>query len=308
VLAAITKISSRSTTSQGEQDRIAELLAKYTTSPELELQQRAVEFASLFTLGDLREGVLERMPPPELKATVMGVGMSVIHVRRLQLTTIFNSQRKQTCGINTFERCLLPLLQIHFLHFIYSTLLQADLLGDEVISTPVNGQPAITQNNQDLLRDIFGSSSDPSASGTSSPAPQTQRTTVDDILGLFSSTPAPASTSLHVPPASAPAGSAFSLPQSQSQSQPPAPAPTAAPPSAALMAPRLTSYTAYDKNELKITLTPQTSPARPGVVMILARFQASGTTPVTGLSFQAAVPKVFLNFTSRLRLPLLMPP
>jgi AP-1 complex subunit gamma-1 len=61
-------------TSSPQQQRVAEVLAKYTTSPELELQQRAVEFASLFTLGDLKIGVLERMPPPELKATVMGVG------------------------------------------------------------------------------------------------------------------------------------------------------------------------------------------------------------------------------------------
>lgn len=77
VLAAVTKIASRRSTSHTEQDRIAEILAKYTTSPELELQQRAVEFASLFSLGEeLREGVLERMPPPELKATVMGVGES----------------------------------------------------------------------------------------------------------------------------------------------------------------------------------------------------------------------------------------
>lgn len=74
VLAAITKIAARNTTSSAEQDRIAEMLAKYTTSPELELQQRAVEFASLFTLGEMRVGVLEQMPPPELKATVMGVG------------------------------------------------------------------------------------------------------------------------------------------------------------------------------------------------------------------------------------------
>ena len=76
VLAGVTKVSSRSTTSIPQQDHIAEVLAKYTTSPELELQQRAVEFASLFSLGDLRSGVLERMPPPELKATVMGVGQS----------------------------------------------------------------------------------------------------------------------------------------------------------------------------------------------------------------------------------------
>jgi AP-1 complex subunit gamma-1 len=73
-LAAITKISSRATTSAAQQDHIAEVLAKYTTSPELELQQRAVEFVSLFSLGELRSGVLERMPPPELKATVTGIG------------------------------------------------------------------------------------------------------------------------------------------------------------------------------------------------------------------------------------------
>jgi AP-1 complex subunit gamma-1 len=74
VLAAITKIASRSGTSAAQQDRIAEILATYTTSPELELQQRAVEFASLFNLGEVRVGVLEQMPPPEIKATVMGVG------------------------------------------------------------------------------------------------------------------------------------------------------------------------------------------------------------------------------------------
>jgi AP-1 complex subunit gamma-1 len=74
-MASITKLASRPTTSSPQQQRIAEVLAMYTTSPELELQQRAVEFASLFTLGDLRSGVLERMPPPELKATVMGIGV-----------------------------------------------------------------------------------------------------------------------------------------------------------------------------------------------------------------------------------------
>lgn len=74
VLAGVTKISARNTTSIPQQDHIAEVLATFTTSPELELQQRAVEFASLFSLGDLRSGVLERMPPPELKATVMDVG------------------------------------------------------------------------------------------------------------------------------------------------------------------------------------------------------------------------------------------
>ena len=52
------------------------MLLGYATSPELEIQQRAVEFASLFNLGEIRSGVLERMPAPELKATVLGVGTS----------------------------------------------------------------------------------------------------------------------------------------------------------------------------------------------------------------------------------------
>lgn len=72
VLAAITKICSRPTTSPTQQERIATLIAGYSTNPELEIQQRGVEFANLLALGDLKSGVLERMPAPELKATVMG--------------------------------------------------------------------------------------------------------------------------------------------------------------------------------------------------------------------------------------------
>jgi AP-1 complex subunit gamma-1 len=95
VVAAVTKVSARSTTSPGQQSHIAEILAKYTTSPELELQQRAIEFASLFALGDVRIGVLERMPPPELKATVMGVGQSFVSLpSRKYHTNIEYSQRE----------------------------------------------------------------------------------------------------------------------------------------------------------------------------------------------------------------------
>ncbi|KAJ3982008.1 adaptin N terminal region-domain-containing protein [Lentinula detonsa] len=265
VLAAITKISSRPTTSSNQQDRIAEILAQYTSTPELELQQRAVEFASLFNLGQLREGVLERMPPPELKATVMGVVSE-------------NKPVGSSSG--------------------------GDLLGNDEVASPIaNGQ---STGNQDLLADIFGSSGTPSASisgPSASPAsPQkSQQSTIDDILGLFGNTPSttPAtaagpppgfmSTSSPPPPMTTDPLSAFSI--STSQSPAPAPTPTAPAAPAPLAASRLMSYSAYEKNSLKITLTPQTSPAKPGVVMILARFQVSGGTPATGLSFQAAVPK-----------------
>ncbi|KAF9244665.1 adaptin N terminal region-domain-containing protein [Melanogaster broomeanus] len=249
VLGAITKMASRHTTSVPQQERISEVLAKYTTNPELELQQRAVEYASLFTLGDLKVGVLERMPPPELKATVMGVV----------------SENKPVGSTRGGK--------------------DGDLLGDDTISpTPqINGQSV--QNNHDLLAEIFGSSAPANTPPVaSSLSPQPQKSSVQDILGLFDSSPNPAFTA----PASGPS-SAFSLPQTQVQAEEPSPPPPPQPQQSA--GPRLTPYTAYDKNEVKITLTPQTSSVRPGVVNILARFQVLGSNVASGLNFQAAVPK-----------------
>ncbi|THG99155.1 hypothetical protein EW026_g3143 [Hermanssonia centrifuga] len=251
VMTAITKISARPTTSAPQQERIQTILASYTTSPELEIQQRAVEFANLFNLGEIRAGVLERMPAPELKQTVIGVV----------------SENKPVGSIQPSK--------------------DGDLLGDEIPSAATTNGPtgaSALQNNQDLLAEIFGSSSTSSAPtpGPSAPAP---KSTVDDILGLFDSTPAApvgaaslTQTALPTSPPMQAAATAFALPQTETASPQPA-------------APRLTAYPAYDKNELRISLTPQTSPQRPGVVNILARFQVTGSTPATALNFQAAVPK-----------------
>ena len=57
---------------------------------------------------------------------------------------------------------------------------------------------------------------------------------------------------------------AFSLPQTQPPPQQPP------------QQQRLTVYTVYEENELKVTLTPQKSPNKPGVVNVLARFQVTG--------------------------------
>jgi AP-1 complex subunit gamma-1 len=56
--------------------RITNMVAQYQTSVELEIQQRSVELGVLLTTLDtgIQHGVLERMPPPELRATVMGTG------------------------------------------------------------------------------------------------------------------------------------------------------------------------------------------------------------------------------------------
>jgi AP-1 complex subunit gamma-1 len=68
-------------------------------------------------------------------------------------------------------------------------------------------------------------------------------------------------------------------------------APSAAAPASQPAKPQLQSYTAYEKNGLKITLTPKVNPAQQGMVQILARFTATGDG-VRNVNFQAAVPKV----------------
>jgi AP-1 complex subunit gamma-1 len=79
VLTSISKLSARmselSTPGVGiQQDRIAVILAGFSSNLELEIQQRSVEFGSLFTKHDIKAGVMERMPPPEIRATMMGTG------------------------------------------------------------------------------------------------------------------------------------------------------------------------------------------------------------------------------------------
>jgi AP-1 complex subunit gamma-1 len=174
---------------------------------------------------------------------------------------------------------------------------QVDLLAEEPATPSLinNEQPVLTKSNKDLLLEIFGDSSSSSGPVSAVPQPTAQKSTVDDIISLFGSTSlVPASAPAAAPPPSyvstPPAPSVFSIPQTQPQLQSQSPPNSSVPPTAVQA--RLTGYTAYEKNDLKVTLTPQTSPTKPGVVMILARFQVTGGTDVVGLNFQAAVPKV----------------
>lgn len=74
VLTALAKVSSRPHTNEATRERICEILGQYATNPALEIQQRAVEFINLYNQTSIRTGVLEQMPAPELKVTVLGTG------------------------------------------------------------------------------------------------------------------------------------------------------------------------------------------------------------------------------------------
>ena len=162
-------------------------------------------------------------------------------------------------------------------------------MGDEIATTsvPSNGTsgPPVGAN-EDLLSQIFGGGA-PTGSGPAHSAPASKQKAIDDILGLFG----PNGGATAQPTSPVPAPSMASL---FGQTAAPAPAPTAVavaqPP-----APQQTQgYTAYEKNGLQITLRPQVSAARPGVVLVTARFESTGATAITGINFQAAVPKACL--------------
>ncbi len=172
------------------------------------------------------------------------------------------------------------------LFFLTPTSKKADLLGDDVPSASEHAVsvPGGQKTNEDLLAEIFGGSNTMSPPAPTS-ASQPQRTTANDILSLFDSPPPSASTQA-TSPATA---SLFSLTSNV------APAPAAAAPPPKPAAPKLQSYTAYNKNDLMVSLTPQRSATQKGVVDILAGFQVTGSSPVTGINFQVAVPKVSMR-------------
>jgi len=147
--------------------------------------------------------------------------------------------------------------------------------------------PGGHKTNEDLLAEIFGGSTAPSttnSTATPGSAPQQQKTTAADILGLFDS-PAPPAVSPQAQQAPVPPTAAASLFDLSPPVTPAAPPPKPA-------AQNIPSYTVYNKNDLVVSLTPQRSTTQPGVVDILARFQVKGSTVATGLNFQVAVPKV----------------
>ncbi|ORY88257.1 putative gamma-adaptin [Leucosporidium creatinivorum] len=254
VLTALTKLSTRFS-DPTQLARIKKALKGFETSIELELQQRSIEFGTLLGMEGIKGGVLERMPPPEIKATVMG--------------TV--SEKRPVGSLRRDKDALL------------------DLMGDES-STPAAAAPSAAkqQTTQDLLADIFGSNDETPAAAPSVSTPSAT-SAVDDIMGLFGQTslspqPTGASSSSYSAPPSASAdlfSSLSSSPAPVAATPPPAPTPAAA------AAPQ--QLEAYNSNGLRITLTPQRDSSNKLVVNILARFTA--TQPVQSVNFQAAVPK-----------------
>lgn len=142
-------------------DRIRRILSNRTSDLSIEIQQRAVEYGNLFVYDDIRRGVLERMPPPEIREEQRVLGEAT--PKQKKAATKARKPAKQT-----EQDMLLDLMG-------GSDLPAADM------SATLNG----TQNNADLLADILGG-------GASIPSAPTQTTSSNNngIMDLFSSQPA----------------------------------------------------------------------------------------------------------------------
>lgn len=157
ILTALMKLTTRFSDA-GQIDRIRRILQNNSANLDVEVQQRAVEYGNLFGFDSLRRGVLEKMPPPQIKEESRVLGEAT---KKPKKPAIRKNATAKTAGQD----------------------LLFDLMGD----TPADTNPSSNgiQNNADLLADILGGDS----SLSSNPAP-TQQSNVSSIMDLFgSSTP-----------------------------------------------------------------------------------------------------------------------
>lgn len=154
-------------------ERIRLFLNSRTADLSVEIQQRAVEYTNLFGYDQIRRGVLERMPAPEIREEQRVLGAP--------------TKKRPSKGLKT-KKPAKPSSEQDIL---------LDLMGgsDEPATSPSG---AGSQNTADLLADILGGDS-----GTSSPAPQptAQPSGKSAIMDLFgtnggSQSPQPPSTDL----------------------------------------------------------------------------------------------------------------
>ncbi|KUJ21475.1 Adaptor protein complex AP-1 gamma subunit [Mollisia scopiformis] len=170
-------------------DRIRRILSSNSASLDVEVQQRAVEYGNLFGYDAIRRGVLEKMPPPQIKEESRVLG---------------EAAKKPNKAANRKSKNVKPAEQD----------LLFDLMGDgNMPSADLNANNS--QNNTDLLADILGGSTLPAS--TSPPAQQ--QSNVSSIMDLFDSS-GPSQTTNNAPAAAMFSGMSSPPPQPAAPSIP----------------------------------------------------------------------------------------
>ena len=261
IITALMKATTRFTET-AQVDRVRRLLQTHQTSLDVEVQQRAVEYGNLFSFDQVRQGVLEKMPPPQIKEESRVLGPAP--------TKKAKAANRKSRVVKPTEQDLLDIMDA------------PESSGGAL--SPLNGSQA---TNSDLLADILGGS--PTSPGPSSSSPPPQQSNVSSIMDLFgsgagqtSSSPAPPSSSNSDLLGMGGMGS-MSTPQQTQASQAPAGIPC------------------YDSNGLNITFQIQRN-AEGIIQATARFQNTSGSGALSNVGLQAAVPKTqklqLLNISS----------
>lgn len=232
-------------------DRIRRLLSSRTSDLNIEIQQRAVEYGNMFAYDDIRRGVLEKMPAPEIREEQRVLGEATSKQKKAA------AARKSIKPNKTTEADLLDLIG-------GSDLPAADL------SATING----SQNNASLLEDILGGGH----SISSAPA-QPSRSNAESIMDLFSPTPVTSNGHTSQPSQQNSTQSASLFDGLSS----PSPQTTTQTSSGSV------AHEAYNKNEIGLTMQVQRSGSVAQVLARFRNM--SNFNRFSGVGLQAAVPK-----------------
>ena len=182
-------------------DRIRRLLSQRTSDLSIEIQQRAVEYGNLFAYDDIRRGVLERMPPPEIREEQRVLGEATPKQKKAAAASKARKPAKQTeqdMLLDLMGGSDMPAADLSAT--MNGTQNNADLLADILGGggPSIPSQPSQTNNNANSMMDLF--SSQPSTNGLSSPPPQ-QASASTDLFSSLSSAPLPTPSQSQLRPA-----------------------------------------------------------------------------------------------------------
>ncbi|ERF72023.1 hypothetical protein EPUS_08417 [Endocarpon pusillum Z07020] len=247
-------------------DRIRRLMSQRTADLNIEIQQRAVEYGNLFGYDDIRRGVLEKMPPPEIREEQRVLG---------QATTSAKDKRSSRALKDKSKKLPKPPDQDLLL----------DLMGgSDVPSSDLKSSTNGSNNTADLLADILGGGPTTSPPRKAAGAAGRQ-SNAESIMDLFGGGGAPANgtqSSQNSAPQQ-PSSSSMDLFSGTATSPPPTQSQSPAPP---------TAQPVYNKNNLVVTIQVHRNPGASSSAQLLARFRnASNFERLSGVGLQAAVPK-----------------
>jgi len=166
---------------QSQIERIRQLMRSRTSDLSIEIQQRAVEYSNLFGYDSIRRGVLEKMPPPEIREEQRVLGQATTPAKDKRHSKVLKDKTHKKAAKPSESDMLLDLMG------------GSDMPAVDT-STTLNGQ----QRTADLLADILGGTSSVSSPPAQARSPPPAKAS-DSIMDLFGN-----GTKATSPPASGP--------------------------------------------------------------------------------------------------------